>query len=143
MEAKSFRECGIMQSKITFIGLAALLALLVIAAGCLGQQQPGKPGEEGKGNERSRAIDSFTTCVDAGYPVMESYPRQCRTPDGQTFAEEIDHRFCGGIAVIDAPLQVVDPGLMPHAPYGENDEPKGVQQHRYKFGFLHGVNENS
>ena len=91
-----------MRGKIAFIGLAALLALLVIAAGCLGQQQPGKPGEEGTDNGRSRAIDSFITCVDAGYPVMESYPRQCRTPDGQTFVEEIEDdgtgagAFCGG-----------------------------------------------
>lgn len=32
---------------------------------------------------------SFEDCVAAGYPVMESYPRQCRTPDGRTYAEEI------------------------------------------------------
>lgn len=32
---------------------------------------------------------SFEDCMNAGYPVMESYPRQCRTPDGRTFAEEI------------------------------------------------------
>lgn len=34
------------------------------------------------------AIDSFDDCVDAGNPVMESYPRQCRA-DGQTFTEDI------------------------------------------------------
>ncbi len=34
-------------------------------------------------------ILNFQDCADAGYPVMESYPRQCRTPDGLTFAEEI------------------------------------------------------
>jgi hypothetical protein len=32
---------------------------------------------------------SFEDCSKAGYPVMESYPRQCRTPDGRIFAEEI------------------------------------------------------
>lgn len=31
---------------------------------------------------------SFADCEAAGYPVMESYPRQCMTPDGRTFAEE-------------------------------------------------------
>jgi len=36
-----------------------------------------------------KAISSFEECVEAGYPVMESYPRQCRTPDGRTFVEEI------------------------------------------------------
>lgn len=34
-------------------------------------------------------INSFADCAKAGYPVMESYPRQCKTPDGRTYAEEI------------------------------------------------------
>jgi hypothetical protein len=34
-------------------------------------------------------IMSFKDCVKAGYPVMESLPRQCKTPDGRTYAEEI------------------------------------------------------
>lgn len=32
---------------------------------------------------------SFEDCAAAGYPIMESYPRQCRTPDGRTYAEEL------------------------------------------------------
>lgn len=32
---------------------------------------------------------SFEDCAAAGYPVMESYPRQCRTPDGRVYAEEL------------------------------------------------------
>lgn len=35
-------------------------------------------------------IESFEGCVEAGFAVMESYPRQCRTPDGRLFAEEIE-----------------------------------------------------
>jgi hypothetical protein len=34
-------------------------------------------------------VESFEDCLKAGYPVMESFPRQCRTPDGRTYAEEI------------------------------------------------------
>ncbi|MDD1664773.1 MAG: hypothetical protein LUQ32_05420 [Methanomicrobiales archaeon] len=34
-------------------------------------------------------IRSFGECVAAGYPVMESYPRQCRVPGGPTFVEEL------------------------------------------------------
>lgn len=35
------------------------------------------------------AISSFQECMDAGHPIMESYPRQCH--DGnQTFVEEIE-----------------------------------------------------
>ncbi len=33
-------------------------------------------------------VSSFEDCAAAGYPVMESYPRQCRTPDGRNFTEE-------------------------------------------------------
>lgn len=38
-------------------------------------------------------IDSFEDCVSAGNPVMESYPRQCRTNNGQNFVEEINPRI--------------------------------------------------
>ncbi len=34
-------------------------------------------------------INNFEECADHGYPIMESYPRQCRTPDGRLFVEEI------------------------------------------------------
>jgi hypothetical protein len=34
-------------------------------------------------------INSFKDCISAGNPIMESYPRQCRTANGQTFVEEI------------------------------------------------------
>lgn len=37
----------------------------------------------------SEAITSFEECVEAGYPVMESHPRRCSVPDGETFTEEI------------------------------------------------------
>lgn len=35
------------------------------------------------------SIDSFDDCAAAGHPVMESFPRQCRTPDGRLFVEEV------------------------------------------------------
>ncbi|KAF6243277.1 hypothetical protein C6988_04170 [Nitrosopumilus sp. b1] len=38
-------------------------------------------------------IDSFEECAAAGNPVMESFPRQCRTNNGQTFVEEIPTRM--------------------------------------------------
>lgn len=36
---------------------------------------------------------SFEDCEKAGYPVMESYPRQCKTPDGRTYAEELPEQI--------------------------------------------------
>lgn len=38
---------------------------------------------------RGADIISFKDCLDAGFPVLESYPRQCRTSDGRTFTEKI------------------------------------------------------
>jgi len=35
-------------------------------------------------------INSFKECAEAGYPILESFPRQCRTPDGRTFVSQED-----------------------------------------------------
>jgi len=45
--------------------------------------------EEEEPDQQTTSINSFDECVNAGYPVMESYPRQCRTPDGRNFVEVI------------------------------------------------------
>lgn len=37
-------------------------------------------------------IESFGDCVSAGYPVMESYPRQCRA-DGEVYVENIGNEL--------------------------------------------------
>lgn len=34
-------------------------------------------------------IKDFNGCVAAGYPAMESYPRKCAVPGGETFTEEL------------------------------------------------------
>ncbi|MBI2483502.1 hypothetical protein HYV74_04995 [Candidatus Uhrbacteria bacterium] len=34
-------------------------------------------------------VTNYEECVAAGYPVLESYPLQCRTPDGRTFTQNI------------------------------------------------------
>ena len=34
-------------------------------------------------------VNDFDTCVAAGNPVMESYPRQCRDEDGNLYVEEV------------------------------------------------------
>ncbi len=35
-------------------------------------------------------VFNFKECAALGYPVMESYPRQCRTPEGKTFVEDVE-----------------------------------------------------
>jgi len=57
-------------------------------------------------------VVDFESCVDEGYAVMESYPRQCRGPDGEVFVEVVEERtFCGvtdraieGCPEIDQPV---------------------------------------
>ncbi len=34
-------------------------------------------------------INSFEECAQAGYPILESYPEQCRIPDGKSFTRLI------------------------------------------------------
>jgi hypothetical protein len=38
-------------------------------------------------------ISSFEECEVAGYPVRESYPPFCTTPDGRTFAQDIGNEL--------------------------------------------------
>jgi hypothetical protein len=40
----------------------------------------------------SDSISDFNSCLSAGYPIMESYPRQCRVGD-QTFVEDIGNKL--------------------------------------------------
>lgn len=34
-------------------------------------------------------ISTFKECAQAGYPIMESYPEKCSTPDGSIFTNEV------------------------------------------------------
>lgn len=38
-------------------------------------------------NEERYQITDFRSCADAGYSIMESYPRQCKTLSGKQFTE--------------------------------------------------------
>ncbi len=40
-----------------------------------------------KKRQEVKSIKSFEECVKAGYPIMESYPRQCTVPSGNFFVE--------------------------------------------------------
>ncbi len=41
-------------------------------------------------NEQATFITNFEECVAAGYSIMESYPRQCRTPEGSLYTEKLE-----------------------------------------------------
>jgi hypothetical protein len=38
---------------------------------------------------QAAVVNSFEECAAAGYPVAESYPRRCTTPDGRSFVEAV------------------------------------------------------
>lgn len=38
-------------------------------------------------------VRSFNDCSKAGYPVLGSSPRQCKTPDGRIYAEELQEKI--------------------------------------------------
>lgn len=40
-----------------------------------------------------REISNFDACAAAGFPVMDSYPGQCRTPDGRSFTQGIGNEL--------------------------------------------------
>ena len=45
--------------------------------------------DSGDNGSSQGAITSFDECVDAGNPVMESFPEQCTTEDGETFVNDV------------------------------------------------------
>lgn len=53
------------------------------------------------------SVTSFEECVEAGNPVMESYPRQCQSSTGEVFTETIDE-VVGTVSAIDASQIAVD-----------------------------------
>ncbi len=59
----------------------ALPAILLALAGCTSPYA---------GVNDTSSIHSFDQCAAAGYPVMESYPARCRTPDGRIFISQMD-----------------------------------------------------
>src|SRR3989344_6397198 len=47
-----------------------------------------------KGSEKPPiTVKNFEECVAQGYPVLTSYPLQCKTPDGKTFVEDIGNEL--------------------------------------------------
>lgn len=55
----------------------------------------------GRAKDNLLKILSFGDCVKAGYPIIENNRRQCKTPDGRTFAEEIAEKITYNNATAD------------------------------------------
>lgn len=78
-----------MKNTVVIIGLMAAAGALLwlLATGSLSSLLPVET-DNGRPADLS-SIKSFTECEAAGYPIRESYPRQCALPDGRVYAEEI------------------------------------------------------
>ena len=90
-----------------------LLSIFVVAmliSVCLFIFYSKKAVREAPANETPTiTIRSFNDCIKAGYPVMESYPRQCKTADGRTYAEELQEKILyknasSSMIVVDTPF---------------------------------------
>jgi len=71
-----------MNKLFILLGVIALVALVALAYSTT--KTAPTPSDE---------IASFDECVSAGYPTMESYPAQCKTPDGETFTQDIGNEM--------------------------------------------------
>lgn len=79
--------------KILVIILGLILGILVIVWGVMTFGPFEISSTDNRDDSASidvASIGSFEDCVAAGLPVMESHPRRCSTPDGRTFAEELE-----------------------------------------------------
>lgn len=72
-----------MQKIIIYAGLATLIFVI----GLFVIQQNFDPSSPP--NEVDLSISSYEECIAAGYPALESYPEQCRTPDGKHFVRKL------------------------------------------------------
>lgn len=59
--------------------VAFFIVLMIVGLGVWKYQQTSKVAQ----------INSFEECAQADYPILESYPEQCRTPDGRNFTRQI------------------------------------------------------
>jgi hypothetical protein len=75
--------------KVLLLSLIAVVAVVLII-----WYYWDKVDEENNGQGGQQAVvNDFNGCVAAGYAVAESYPRQCSTPDGRTFVEDIGNEL--------------------------------------------------
>lgn len=69
-----------------------IVLIILIAAGAVGYFAAVRKDENYK-KDNNVIMANFEECVKAGYSVMESFPRQCKTPDGKAFTEYIGNEI--------------------------------------------------
>lgn len=83
--------------------LVTIVAIFLIAGGTYFIFQNQKPNPQNNTTPIVQ-INSFEECVAAGNAVMESYPRQCNTPDGKHFVENVGNaNEVSDLITVDSP----------------------------------------
>jgi hypothetical protein len=77
-----------------FLPVLAIM-IAVAASGCTAPVPGGQGNNQTPGGQGLSNVTDFQGCVSAGYPVLEGNPRQCATPDGRVFTEEL--QACTGL----------------------------------------------
>jgi hypothetical protein len=82
-------------NKILLVTIAALaiIALVVWYYWDKVDEKGGSHQPQPQSQQQASVVNNFDDCVSAGYQVAESYPRQCKTPDGKTFTEDIGNEL--------------------------------------------------
>lgn len=68
--------------------IAGTIAVVLLMVG-LGVWYVARPAMPSLPSPADSSVTTFEECVQAGNPVMESYPRQCNTKDGKHFVETV------------------------------------------------------
>lgn len=55
-----------------------------------------------------KEISSFEECVEAGYPILESYPPQCIAPGGRAFTGKLSEQKSKKIKTYSDPDEVIE-----------------------------------
>jgi len=70
--------------KKIFFWVIAIIILIIVLVFSLNQKKEKNPPS---------SVNNFEECRNQGYAILEFYPRQCRTPDGKTFVEDIGNEI--------------------------------------------------
>ncbi|KKS67491.1 MAG: hypothetical protein UV36_C0007G0013 [Parcubacteria group bacterium GW2011_GWC2_42_6] len=106
-----------MNNKKNKLTVIIILSLLIISAGFIFWYLMNQ-----KNQSQTSEIANFKQCTIAGYPIMESYPRQCQTPDGRNFIEDIGNELeKQNLIKLDAPR----PNALVRSPLTVKGEARG------------------
>lgn len=82
----------------------------------------GPPDELCEKTPPTVTVNDFSTCLEAGFPVMESYPRQCRDSSGNLYVEDIGNANEKSDLIV---LETPRPGALVESPLMLNGMARG------------------